>query len=46
MRAEEDWDLWRRVYDKGWSVNSLPQKLLLYTLPQGWPNNHKHGEGG
>ena len=46
MRAEEDWDLWRRVYEKGWSVNSLPQKLLLYTLPQGWPNNHKHGEGG
>jgi len=46
MRAEEDWDLWRRVYENGGAVNSLPQKLLLYTLPEGWPSHHSHGKGG
>ena len=46
MRAEEDWDLWRRVYENGGKINCLPRKLLLYTLPHGSPNNHKHGEGG
>ena len=46
MRAEEDWDLWRRVYEEGGSIKSLPQKLLLYTLPDGWPNHHSHGKGG
>ena len=46
MRAEEDWDLWRRVYENGGVINSLPHKLLLYTLPEGWPNHHAHGKGG
>jgi len=46
MRAEEDWDLWRRIYEQGGKINSLPQKLLLYTLPEGWPHHHQHGKGG
>lgn len=46
MRAEEDWDLWRRIYEREGKINCLPQKLLLYTLPSGWPHHHQHGKGG